>query len=492
MEEKNGHNGAAPDEATGDHAAIRFGDEIATEASTQRRLIEADALVRAGSAIMDDQAIRLPIPCDDSCDVSVLIPLPPIALVPKIDACVSSERIAKHKVEEVVRQLTIRLEQFLPGQVVLQETDDAVSIQWTPTPDALDDATGRARAVAEHVAESLDLLGAGKDAIEVVRHLSNVLSDHQTRAHRLSTTRANHALIRSLGVGLFHIVGHAMAPDGLPALMAIQRDVDLLAPSAGRGLYLALRFPEIDMDERDVLSVLLADVLSTRCDIPLVSSDELTLFSEWEDLSTTCVFAGTPSKELTFNAFLEGLEDILRFSRSYIDFVWHGRDPFGLLGTSFATASARLARDGEDGQPVDAGGKLEVGWNRDLEKQAAAQFAAAQADSAEPDEGEVNIDKMSAREVVQRIQAAQAAVHYDVFLVHPGYNLDKTRKIMSIVLSITPEEAAEKCESAPCQLAAGVTPSRAQQLKTVIEGTGARIRVHEEGEELDDSDEAEP
>ena len=491
MVEKNGQDGVVPDGPTGDHAAIRFGDEIGSEASTQRRLVEADQLVRSGLAVMDDQAIRLQIPCHDDLDVSVLVPLPPMVLVPVITTRVSSEILARHKVEEVVRQLTLRLEQLLPGQVVLQETEEGVAIQWTPTPDALDDGTGRIRAIAEHVAESMDLLGAGKDAIEVVRHLSKALSDHQTRAHRLSTTRSDHALVRTMGAGLFHVVGQHMAADGLPALMALQRDVDLLAPGVGRGFYLALRFPKLEMDERDVLSILLADILSERSRLTLSSSDELTLFSDWEDLSTTCVFAGTPSRDSDFDRFLEGLSDVLRFSRSYIDFVWHGRSPFGLFGTSFAEASALLSSDNDEGQSSDSAGKLEMGWNKNLGKQAPAQPRSAEPDPGEAETGEVNIDKMSAREVVQKIQAAQATTLYDVFLVHPGYNLDKTTKIMSILLSMSPGEAAEKCESAPCQLAAAVTPSRAQQLKTVIEGTGARIRVHEEGAEIEDDDEAE-
>jgi hypothetical protein len=79
----------------------------------------------------------------------------------------------------------------------------------------------------------------------------------------------------------------------------------------------------------------------------------------------------------------------------------------------------------------------------------------------------------------------------DVFLRSVGHNISKLAQIMTILLQLEPGKALEIIERAPCNLLEGVPRDRSRTIKTVLQGTGAKITVTPHGEQpppLDDEE----
>jgi ribosomal protein L7/L12 len=85
-------------------------------------------------------------------------------------------------------------------------------------------------------------------------------------------------------------------------------------------------------------------------------------------------------------------------------------------------------------------------------------------------------------EVVRNLGAGIAKV--DIYLRFAGYNTGKLTQIMTILMGMGKEEVLEIIERSPCMLKEGVPRDRARQIKTVLEGTGAKIAVVAPGEEV--------
>lgn len=464
--EVGGHSPERPNEGTG------RSEEAVDEASVQRRLVEADLLVRSGLATLDGQSLSVGLQ-NGSLDLKVALALPPRPLHPSMVLRVADGGPADHELDKWFGRAISRIERALPGQVQLVQDAREARIQWIPTPDTADDANHRAISVAGLVVENFQaLLDDGAEA--AARQLSVRLTDVQGRAERLSAMLPEHALIKLQSAGIFHVI-EQVGPDGDdPHCMALQRDADLLAPGVGKGLYIALRLPTSAAEERDLLGEVLAVVATQRVDIPFAVSDDYGLFGEWDDLRSAIILTPSAPSELAFEDYLLAVRGLVRFFRSYVDFVWDGHDPFGLLATtpSKETALRQPEEATEDG--------AEPGWAAELKAKSSRQRAPA---PAKKKVKVPEIDRLSAREVVKRIQASQPGKKYDVFMSHPGYNIEKTVRIMSIVLSISSDEARALCEAAPVELAKDVPASRAQQLKQVLGGTGAKVRVVAEDEE---------
>ncbi len=463
-----GGRGSEPANEPAEHV-----EETVDEGSAQRRLVEADLLVRSGLATLDGQSLSVGL-SNGSLDLKVALPLPPRPLHPSMFLQVSEGGPTEVALERWFGRAVSRIERALPGQVQLVQDAREARIQWIPTPDTADDANHRAISVAGLVAENFQFL-LNDGAESAARQLSVRLTDVQGRAERLSATLLDHALIKLPSAGIFHLLEQVGPENEDPICIALQRDADLLAPGVGKGLYIALRFPSTVAEERDLLGEVLAVVASQRVELPFSVSDDYGLFGEWNDLRSAVILTPSEPSELAFDDYLLAVRDLVRFFRSYVDFVWQGHDPFVLL----ATTPAREVEARRQHEEADE--EAEAGWAAELKAKSGQQRPQAPAKKKKVKVPE--IDRLSAREVVKRIQASQPGKKYDVFMSHPGYNIDKTVRIMSIVLSISSDEARALCEAAPVELAKEVPASRAQQLKQVLGGTGAKVRVVAEDEE---------
>jgi hypothetical protein len=85
-------------------------------------------------------------------------------------------------------------------------------------------------------------------------------------------------------------------------------------------------------------------------------------------------------------------------------------------------------------------------------------------------------------QVVRDLSANLEAV--DIYLRATGINTSKLAQIMHILLNMEMADAKAKIEQAPCLLLEAVPRDRARTIKTVLEGTGARIAVTQTGEGL--------
>lgn len=107
------------------------------------------------------------------------------------------------------------------------------------------------------------------------------------------------------------------------------------------------------------------------------------------------------------------------------------------------------------------------------------------AQSADPSSGRAPLNELgqTPSEVVKSLQADIARV--DVYLRTAGYNHGKLAQIMSIMLNMSMGDARELIERAPCILTEDIPRDRARTIKTVLEGTGAKIAVTPTGEGLE-------
>ena len=72
----------------------------------------------------------------------------------------------------------------------------------------------------------------------------------------------------------------------------------------------------------------------------------------------------------------------------------------------------------------------------------------------------------------------------DVYLRSAGYNTAKLAQIMTILMNMDMGDARKLIDKAPCLLAENIPRDRARTIKTVLEGTGARIASTPHGESL--------
>ncbi len=89
----------------------------------------------------------------------------------------------------------------------------------------------------------------------------------------------------------------------------------------------------------------------------------------------------------------------------------------------------------------------------------------------------------SPTEVVRDLDADIAKV--DIYLRSAGYNTAKLAQIMSILLTMEMGEARALIEKSPCILIEAIPRDRGRTIKTVLEGTGAKIAVTPHGEGLE-------
>ncbi len=85
-------------------------------------------------------------------------------------------------------------------------------------------------------------------------------------------------------------------------------------------------------------------------------------------------------------------------------------------------------------------------------------------------------------EVVKNLNANIA--HVDVYLRSAGYSTGKLAQIMSILMGMDMGDARKLIEKAPCLLAENIPRDRSRTIKTVLEGTGAKLAITPHGETL--------
>lgn len=444
----------------------------AIERRQEVRLLEADQLVREGRARVDEGWLVVKVASDPAVEVTARWTLPPAPVACAVLAT-GDQRFAGSRLVQIVERTAVHLAPLLPGEVRIDPADQVVALRWNPPPDTLDEATRRALWAATHVSKGLSEAAYNSD-IEALERLRDRFMACQGRAQALEGQFPDHAISSSVGVGILHTLRRSQQ-GGQERLVVVQRGVDLNAPVPGHGMFIALRFPALEDETRELLAGELNALSTGRYGVGWRASEDYSVIEEWPDLTGVLLLEAEP-RDQPYHELLSGVSSCARLLSSFVEFAWGGHDPFELLGTTRADATRRAA--GDDDVTTDDG--LQQGWADALHTQ---QVARAPKPAAKPEPAAKAIDRLSAREVVKRLRAAENATRFDVFLVSAGYNIEKTCKIMSIVLSLSAEEAREKCEAAPCRLLQAAVPSRASQVKTVLEGTGAKIRLVTEGEE---------
>lgn len=461
----------------------------------ERLLFEADTLVRAGRAELDGDvllvgaAARTPSP-------RVELPLPPAARavsvrMPHPAAQVSSEELDPRSLLEF---LGGSVRDGLRGHVSIEQGDSDVALRWEPPASLVPAET---LAVAWALREEVDAALAA--AALPARRMAERLEERLALVDRLFPERSAR---RDAAAG--RLIDLSAPGAGSGAWITVRR-VDLASPAAGTGVWIALRVAGEGPRGREALVAALVRLARHRFGLELVPSDDPSVLPA--PASGAAVFSPAVPSELSFAELAHALRDLARFVRSLDGARAEGIDLYGAFEvprpTEDATAEAVGATPDDapaSSEPAgtDAGsspeparenavlafiGPEKTGPSKALPEWPPRSLVAAGPGApptpAEPPKAPAPpaLDRMSAREVVKRLQSGEAASDVDVFMTHPGYNVEKTVKIMSIVLSLSREDALARCENVPALLAAQVTRAKAAQLKTVLEGTGARIRV---------------
>lgn len=117
-------------------------------------------------------------------------------------------------------------------------------------------------------------------------------------------------------------------------------------------------------------------------------------------------------------------------------------------------------------------------------KKATAQpDKAVEAAASGPDDASTGPLDAQGRTPSQVVKALSANVEtVDVYLRSAGYNHTKLSQIMSILLGFTPAQARERIENAPGVLMENIPRDRARTIRTVLEGTGAKIAITSPGD----------
>ncbi|MBN1945089.1 MAG: hypothetical protein JW797_05400 [Bradymonadales bacterium] len=474
-------------------------DPIAT-----RRLVQADRLVREGKARLEEPFLVIPL--EEGADLGVIVayPLPPAPLEPELRVRLAETVCGGAVCERFFQAVKSLFSDLLSGPVTLKMQPSLADFRWSPRPVSSHvEAQPRFLALAEHLHQAVQQLCCGEDLDQVVAHLRDTMNGCQQRGERLSQQFANYALLRLWQVGLIHLLAYrtVAGKEDEPLLLAGLTNADLWSPATGRGFYVAIRLLAVPEEPiRSRLASRLIDVIGNRFGLLLEESDEYELLGDWQEYERTCLLWAPGDRALRFEPFLLSVRGLVRFLGSLLDLVQKGADPLDLLGARPRTMARSTSREPDGGLAVgEADGqarpaRFEGGerpeWKATLEKlEAAVGDLPADEEPAErqklPEPSSlarqnrrepITIDSMTAREVVKKLGAEEPR-DMDVFLTHPGYNVKKTVDIMSVALSMTAEEATAICERAPCLIVGPVTRTKAATLKTILEGTGARIRV---------------
>lgn len=498
----------APDTDVGERA-----EELMTV-----RLRQADALVREGARALDD-GVRVTLYQGDGGLVTLDAPLPPapleLALGLQLPATTSDEGEGAHFVRAVRRQL----ETHLAGPVEAREATGEVSFRWRPRGyERQLDALPRLRAMGELVARSLARLDAEGPSASAVDRLDRRFAEAEVRPVRLSVAFADATRQLVAEVGPVHRLAAAGPPSSADqaAFALVQTEADLYSPRLGAGLYLALRLPG-EAAQRSALAERLVAVVRRKFELSLLESPDLEVLDEWDGMEESLLWSVSPRQAAGFGALLTGVAGLARFSTSLVELAVDCETALDLLGHRLAprkgpaasqhagaaapavepAAPARPAAPEPTAPPADSTAPPDRSPAPDPTAASIATSVPPSRDSTPrrpqrpAQDKRFRIDRLEAREFIKKL-AGEEPEDTDVFLSSAGFNVTKTADIVAILLSIKKEEAQALCERAPCLLTGPVTRSRANQLKQIIEGTGAKIRILDTESEDGDAEAAGP
>lgn len=445
---------------------------------TAYRLQEADGLVRNGARLIDNESVQIDLSPTDDGTVVVLIPLPPAPFTLSLQFPLGQLCGKQVEAESFCRTLKNLFAPVLPGSVTHGCDAKKGTIQWAPrTPELQWEAVRRLRCLGNRLTDTVKAMGDGLLADDALAQLNADLTPVVRRAEVLGRRFAEHAVYRLSAVGLVHLLAFRPGPrlDQPPRFLALQTAAELLATRPGLGVYVAMRLPESSFQPND-LAQRLCEVIADRFGVRFQPSDYFEVVGDWSDVDNTCLISSTARSEMVFHRWVDTLVDIVRFTVSYMDLCWNGHDPGQLLeGKTLSNKSAHPTQ-GPEGFDLRKAVAEIVPTAEQLAKAKTTPrgYHAKKGSPFPPDKAE--IDRMSGTEVV-RLLGAEEVTDVDVVMIHPGYNVEKTIKIMAIALNMDSEDARRICERTPCLLIGPVTRSRAAKVKTIVEGTGAQLKV---------------
>jgi hypothetical protein len=459
----------------------------------ERLLLEADLLVRAGRAELDGETLVV-APAGSPPSARVELPLPPAAGAVTVRLAHAGAVLSPEALDPraLLEALGASVRDGLRGRVSIEQGDAEVALRWEP-PASL--VPAEALAVACALREELDAaVVAGAKPAE---GFAERLEDRLGLLDRLFPQRVAR---RDPAAG--RLIDLTAPGAGSGAWITVRR-VDLASPGAGAGVWIALRVAGEGPLGRSALVAALVRLARHRFGLELVPCDDPALLPPEAAASGAVLFTNAVPTDLSFLELAAALRDLARFVRSLDGARAEGIDLYGAFDV--LRPAEDTADEVREATPASAPGETEsapepaapprenavlafIGPEKTGPSPALPEWPprallaagpGAPPTPAEPPKAPAPpaLDRMSAREVVKRLQGAEAASEVDVFMTHPGYNVEKTVKIMSIVLSLSREDALARCENVPALLAAQVTRAKAVQLKTVLEGTGARFRV---------------
>jgi len=432
--------------------------ETESAGSSERLLLEADRLVRAGKATLDGAHVMLPLDAPVGVSAGIELPLPPEPFEPRLLLA----REAETEVDPARWPRDARrLRPVLRGSMAIESGDEGVVVTWTPDARlALSESLALFRGACEHLIVA---------AVQTHTRLWQTLDDHRSRGDRLRARFSAASLSSAPDIGPLHII--ASDPDG--RLVAGQRDADLLAPGAGRGFFIGLRLPE-SSEPLERIGAAIAEAARKRFGCALRTDDDYAHLLGVDDFDDVVMLVSVPSEDRNFNTHLDDISDVVRFCRSLAELSWSGVPIDALLDFPEEVEVVKAEEESFEDKRARIWGDTPA--TPDSPERRAPTPSKAKAE-AKPEKPKNEIDQLSARDVVKRLTGLDMPSNFDVFMTHPGYNVEKTTKIMSIVLGVTVDEAVAICEAAPCAVVEGVTKAKATQIRTMLEGTGAKVRV---------------
>lgn len=445
---------------------------------TAHRLREADQLVRDGARLIENESVEIDLSPNNDATVVLLIPLPPASLTLGLRFPLGHLSGKQVEAESFCRTLKNLFAPVLPGSVTHGCEGDFGTIQWAPrTPELQWEAVRRLRCLGNRLTDAVNRMAEGLAADDALAQLNADLTPVLRRAEVLERRFDEHAVYRLSAVGLVHLLAFRTGPrlEQTPRFLALQTAAELLATPPGLGVYVAIRLPQSSVQPDD-LSKRLCEVIADRFGVQFEPSDDFEVVGDWSDLDNTCLISSAKQVEVEFHRWVDTLVDIVRFTVSYMDLCWSGHDPEQLLQGE--TLSNKRSDSTEQAQGFDlrkaVADIVPTAEQLIKAKTTPRGYHAKKGEPFPPEKAQ--IDQLSGSEVV-RLLGAEEVTDVDVFMTHPGYNVEKTIKIMAIALSMDSEDARKICERTPCLLIGPVTRSRAAKVKTIVEGTGAQLKV---------------
>ncbi|MCA9563158.1 MAG: hypothetical protein KC561_06700, partial [Myxococcales bacterium] len=330
----------------------------AAEAITEFRLGQADGLVRSGQAQVRDELLVLSLGSIGTLEIS----LPPAlyALTMRFEQADVTPALRD---VEWVQPITELLGGELGGAV--GPTPDGAGIAYEPSAASIRSGFCMFRAYMEHLCDTLALESIADPAALFVEFTQRV-GLCRDRAQQLTVLFPDHVLARTARGDLFHILGFvpSVGADVDPRSILLVKDAELLSPGFGRGVYVALRLPQVHDENRDHLTAAFADLLEKRYGGAWRSSEATEVLGDWSDFGGTILLEADYDRDVAFGVAALRLHAIWDFLRGFYSLLAQGIDPFELLPFEVEPPKVEVE---------EAPASIGVGWAMELQNRQAAK-----------------------------------------------------------------------------------------------------------------------